>query len=74
MGNDSKVNSKKLCCVAPRHVHRHFGGQVLKKKKRAPIAKIFTELLAAVPCPSAFLLFFWHYAANFVKEINECCG
>ena len=51
-----------------------FGGQVLKKKKRAPIAKIITELLAAVPCPSAFLLFFWHYAANFVKEINECCG
>jgi len=23
-----------------RHVHRHFGGQVLKPKKRAPIAKM----------------------------------
>ena len=30
--------------LSGRHVHRHFGGQVLKPKKRAPIAKIINEI------------------------------
>ena len=42
MGSPKNI---KLLYLMPviRHVHRHFGGQVLKPKKRAPIANLFMK-------------------------------
>ena len=48
-----------------------FWGAGAQKKK--DLAKVITELLAAVPCPSAFLLFFWHYAAITLIMLFSTC-
>ena len=43
-----------------------FWGAGAQKKKGHPSPKLFMKL--------KIIIINRHYAANFVKEINECCG
>ena len=48
-GESSIINNRRLILYV-RHVHRHFGGQVLTPKKRHPSPKLFMKLRITRGC------------------------